>query len=219
MYLIDVMTNETGTLGSRARREREKAETRQRILDAARDMFVTEGYDGTTMRAIARRIDYTPTAIYHHFENKEALLQELVDTDFRALGRALNEAGAVADPVERVRLIGGAYVEFGLSKPMHYRFMFMGHRPPLSKVSTVHRGDPTEDAYAFLRDTCAEMVVSGRLRPELSDPEEVAQILWGGLHGIISLWLIKGQDEWIDFRDPAALAQTMRAVLLRGILK
>jgi AcrR family transcriptional regulator len=220
-YPSTVMMNPAAdpSSASRLRRDRERAGTRQLILDAAREMFVSEGYEGTTMRAIAQRIEYTPTAIYHHFASKEALLQELCDQDFGALGRALHQIGGVADPVERVTLLGTAYVEFGLAQPMHYRFMFMTQRPPLVDNTSLRRGDPSEDAYAFLRDTCAELIVSGRTRPECQDAEALAQILWAGLHGIISLYMTKGQDEWIDFRDPRQLSAQMREVLLRGILK
>lgn len=221
-YPCDVMSSanvDPTSAAARLRRERERAETRQRILDAAREMFVAEGYEGTTMRAIARRIAYTPTAIYHHFASKEALLQELCDEDFGALGRALHQIGSVPDPVERVTLLGTAYVEFGLAQPMHYRFMFMAQRPPLPDSTSLRRGDPSEDAYAFLRDTCAELIVSGRVRAEYDDAELLAQILWSGLHGIISLYMTKGQDAWIDFHEPRELARTMREVLLRGVLK
>jgi len=67
----------TRSAPSLARRERERAETRGKILDAARRMFVLKGYEGTTMRAIAAKIGYTPTAIYHHFKDKDALVAEL----------------------------------------------------------------------------------------------------------------------------------------------
>jgi AcrR family transcriptional regulator len=50
-------------LGIRERREREKAEIREKILDAARELFVNEGYEAVSMRKIADRIEYSPTAI------------------------------------------------------------------------------------------------------------------------------------------------------------
>src|SRR6218665_2559783 len=86
--------------GSLARRERQKAETRQAILDAARELFVADGVEATTMRAIAARIGYTPTAIYHHFRDKDALIMELCMADFTALGTALYSIGRIEDTVE-----------------------------------------------------------------------------------------------------------------------
>src|SRR6266699_1142117 len=142
---------ETASSPSLARRERERTETRRKILEAARRMFVQYGYEATTMRAIAAKIGYTPTAIYHHFRNKEALLTELSTQDFRALAQAFQQIGQVADPVERLRRIGKAYVEFGLTHPMHYRLMFMTPHPRVNDAKHgIAQGDPSQDAYAFL---------------------------------------------------------------------
>ena len=87
------------SIPSLARRERERAATRQKILDAARRMLVQHGYQGTTMRAIAAKIGYTPTAIYHYFKDKDALVAELSALDYRAFSQALQRTGTAGDPV------------------------------------------------------------------------------------------------------------------------
>jgi AcrR family transcriptional regulator len=206
-------------VGSRERRARERVETRQRILDTARDMFVRHGYEATTMRAIADRIEYTPTAIYHHFRNKEALLRELCNTDFGALAAAFQRIGRTEDPIERLRRIGEAYVAFALEHPMQYQLMFMTPHPDVSDERAAMRGDPSEDAYAFLRATCADVVATGRLRPDFDDPDEVAQMAWSSLHGLIALHIAKGQDEWIEWGDLRTMASRMSEALMRGMLR
>src|ERR1700682_3848534 len=112
-------------MGPKERRAREREEIRSVILDAARELFVSDGYDAVTMRRIADRIEYSPTAIYFHFKDKQTLLQELCDTDFGALAHEFQKIARIADPVDRLRQIGRAYVEFGLAYPNHYRLMFM----------------------------------------------------------------------------------------------
>jgi AcrR family transcriptional regulator len=205
-------------MGTKERRAREREETRTKILDAAREMFAAEGVEAVTMRAIAERIEYTPTAIYHHFRDKQTLLAELCAVDFRSLAGAFNRIGRIADPVERLRRIGMAYVEFALGYPSHYRFMFMTPKPlDADTIASIH-GNPEEDAYVFLRETVAEGIAAGRYRPELSDAEELAQIMWGGVHGIVSMHIAKGNDEWIQFRDPRATAWRIIDVQLRGVL-
>lgn len=207
-------------MGSKERRERERASTRQRILDAARDMFVRRGYEATTMRAIADRVEYTPTAIYHHFRNKEALITELCTLDFRALAQRFQKIERVEDPIERIDRIGEAYIEFALTHPNHYQLMFMTPRPQVQPESVdVARGDPGEDAYAMLRETCAEAILSGRVRPEFQDPDELAQLLWTPLHGLVSLRIIKTHDPWLEWRDVRQTAKHLREVLLRGICR
>ncbi len=85
--LLNVVKSGRHVLGTVERRERERQELRTRILDAARELFAEEGYDAVTMRKIADRIEYSPTAIYFHFRDKHALMRELVDARFR-LARA-----------------------------------------------------------------------------------------------------------------------------------
>jgi AcrR family transcriptional regulator len=207
-------------MGSIERRNRERTVTRQKILDAARDLFVESGYEATTMRAIADRIEFTPTAIYHHFQNKEALLLELCLLDFRSLASAFQKIGLIKDPLERIERIGEAYVKFALRNPMQYRFMFFTKRPPLpeDEVAT-RRGDPAENAYVFLRAACAEAIQAGRFRAEFKDPDEVAQMLWGAMHGIVSIRMAKESDAWVEFLDTESTAARLRSVLTRGLRK
>jgi AcrR family transcriptional regulator len=207
-------------MGTKERRERERAETRARILDAAREMFATQGIGAVTMRAIAERIEYTPTAIYHHFRDKDALIIELCHADFRLLGLELSRVGrTIADPVERLRRIGLAYVEFAITHPHHYQVMFMTRTPPHDHDAIgIEKNNPEEDAYGFLVQTVADGIAAGCFRPELADEHELAQIHWGGIHGVISLHLAKETDEWITWRDARTTAEKMIDVLVRGTI-
>jgi AcrR family transcriptional regulator len=203
--------------GSLARRERQKEETRARILEAARELFVVHGIEATTMRAIASRIEYTPTAIYHHFRDKDALIAELCATDFRALATALQRIGEIADPIERIRRMGLAYVEFALTNRSQYRFMFM--TPSVHNHSMgeqIEKHNPEEDAYGFLRQTVEEGLRRGLFRAEFQDADQLAQLFWGGLHGLVSLHIAKADDDWITWRDPHATARLAVDTLLRG---
>jgi AcrR family transcriptional regulator len=211
------VTSSSVQSASLARRERQKAETRQAILNAARELFVRDGVEATTMRAIAVRIGYTPTAIYHHFRDKDALLDELVTQDFSALGQAMHRIGRIEDPVERTRRLGFAYVDFALENPSHYRFMFMTQQRHEHQDCTYKR--PDEDAYAFLVETVTEGIEAGRFRPELSDPHELAQMLWASVHGIVSLWLTHCDDPYIEWRPPRETVRSIIDAMIRGTVR
>ena len=211
------MTSSAVRTGSLARRERQKAETRQAILDAARELFVTQGIEATTMRAIALRIGYTPTAIYHHFRDKEALIEELCMADFRALGAAMYKIGRIEDPVERLRRIGLAYADFALDNPSQYRFMFMTAQEHRHEEGSHAR--PEEDAYGFLLSTVTDGIEAERYRPELADPQEMAQMMWAGVHGIISLYFTHCDDAFIQWRPPRETVRTTIDVLIRGAVR
>ena len=204
-------------MGSRERRTREREETRERILDAARQMFVRHGYEATTMRAIADKIEYTPTAIYHHFRNKDALLTELAGSDFRALASAFQRIGRIEDPAERLIRIGDAYAEFALKHPMQYQLMFMTAKPEGVIADTMH-GDPTQNAYAFLREACVDAIASGRLRAEFKDADELAQMLWSSLHGLMALHMMKKGGP-VPWREPRKTARRICETMMRGLLR
>jgi AcrR family transcriptional regulator len=207
-------------MGSRERRDREKSELRGKILDAARELFVEQGYDAVTMRKVAERIEYSPTAIYLHFADKEALLREIVGTDFAALAAQFQKLARIEDPMERLIRVGRAYVEFGLAHPNHYRLMF-GARPgppmePLPKPTT---GDPQEDAYAFLRMVVIDAMEKKCLRPELRDPDLVAQVLWSGVHGIVSLQIEHTHAAHSSMRKAKDITALTLEVLMRGLAR
>ena len=75
-------------MGVKERRQRERTEIRERILDAALEVFATEGVEGVTMRALADAIKYTPPVIYAHFRDKDAIIQELCYRQLRTLAKA-----------------------------------------------------------------------------------------------------------------------------------
>ena len=203
----------------KARREHDRQELRSKILDAARSLFVADGYEAVTMRKVAERVAYTPTALYTHFADKDALLRELCDADFRALREAFGQTLRTADPVERIARIGRAYADFALANPFHYRLMFMtplpANRPSAGKAA--ERGNPAEDAYAFLRATVAEALASGRFRPEYPDAELVAQVFWSALHGVLALHFTLGDDPWVNWTPVADRVQAVIDGTLRGL--
>lgn len=206
--------------GSLARRERQKAETRQAILDAARELFVADGVDATTMRAIAAKIGYTPTAIYHHFKDKDALIMELCVADFRALGSALYSIGRIDDPAERMRRMAMAYADFALANASQYRFMFMTeHGHSFDEEAENIEKAPEEDAYAFLLGSVEEGIQRGVFRAEFDEPHTLAQTFWSGIHGVISLWFTHQNNSYINLRDPHQAVERICTVLMRGTLR
>jgi len=208
-------------MGVKERREREKSETRDKILDAARELFITEGYDGVSMRKVAERIEYSPTAIYVHFADKEDLFHELCYQDFARLAEVFQSATMPLDPVERLKHIGRTYLEFGVRYPNHYKLMFMTPHPIAELDERDHevKGNPEVDAYAFLKLTVQQAIDAGRFRDDLKDAELISQTVWAGVHGVISLQIAKCNDAWVEWRPIEQRAELMLEATLRGLLK
>jgi AcrR family transcriptional regulator len=208
-------------MGVRERRERVKSETRDKILDAARELFISHGYDGVTMRKVAEKIEYSPTAIYVHFADKEDLFHQLCNEDFERLAEVFQSSIMPLDPLERLREIGRLYVEFGVRYPNHYKLMFMTPHPPaeLDDQDREIKGNPESDAYAFLKVTVQEAIAAGKIRQEKADAELICQTVWAAVHGVISLQIAKCNDGWVDWCPMEERVSLMLDVILRGLAK
>lgn len=206
-------------MGVQERRERERDQTRTKIMDAARELFAAQGYDAVSMRRIAEAIEYSPTAIYVHFKDKEDLICQLVREDFGRLAGAFQELAKIKDPVERILRIGQNYIRFALEYPNHYRLMFMTPLAmPADERAMEHKGNPDQDAYALLKQAVSEAIEQKRFRPEYRDGELATQVCWATAHGVASLQITKGCDTWIDWRPVEARSAAALRAILRGML-
>ena len=82
---MDNPTNQNTPTPSELRRERERAELTERIMNVARDMFVNDGYEAVTLRKIAKAIEYSPAAIYQYFKDKQELILAIIRLDYQDL--------------------------------------------------------------------------------------------------------------------------------------
>jgi len=168
-------------MGITQRREREREEVRRKILDAAHEVFMREGYENVTMRRVAEAIEYSPTTIYNHFEDKDDLVLALCNEDFARLLGALSAQALPVDPVEQIRQLGLAYCRFGLAHPNHYRFMFMTNKFD----HVLDAESPGWKSFGLLRSAVARAIETGHFIA--GDVDAIAQVLWASIHGAVAL--------------------------------
>lgn len=208
-------------MGSPERRERDRLELRAKILDAAREIFVAEGYEAVTMRRVADRIEYSPAAIYFYFEDKKSLIRELVENDRKVLELELQRIAQVGDPIERIRKTGQAYIDFSQAYPRHYRLIFMTEWPtlPTEPVATPETlPKPETDGYELLRTAVLAAMESRRFKAEFKDPDLLVQSLWCGWHGVASLCVARGHVQSIPWRPARQLFKLTMDALIEGLL-
>jgi len=199
-------------------RAQRSAKRREAILSAALEEFSAHGFEAARLDDVARRAGVAKGTIYLYFADKEALFRTLCEEDFLALAREFQVLARIVDPVERFRAVGRAYIHFGLDHPNHYRLMFMTPHPPVERRDdVVQKGNPEQDAYAFLKGILEAVKADGRLRPAYHDVEAAAQVAWAGVHGIVALHIAKRNDDWVDWRPVHATAELLVDALTRGL--
>jgi AcrR family transcriptional regulator len=209
---------------SSTRRARERMHTQELILNAARDLFVKQGYEAVTMRAVAAAIEYTPGALYAHFKDKADLVRALCINDFSAFNSFLYSLhDAVADPVARICKMGRGYLLFAASHPRQYEFMFLTKLPAdvSADVERVEREEnPENGGYAFLVRCVKEAIDAGLIREDLKDEWLVAQLLWAGLHGISAIAItFEGDPCHKKLADIDVAGREMRRSLMLGLAR
>jgi AcrR family transcriptional regulator len=166
------------------------------MLAASREIVLAEGVDALTIRRVAKAIGYCGGSIYSYFDSREAIAMELVHEGFERLGEFMARSSDVADPVERLRAIGRAYLAFASEEPAWFRLIFMNQ----AKLSDELMGAALERhgfrIYEFLVGVVRAMLDAHNLTSV--DPEEVAQLCWSTLHGVASLRLTMPAFPFVD---------------------
>ncbi|MFM0201456.1 TetR/AcrR family transcriptional regulator [Paraburkholderia fungorum] len=112
-------------MGIVERKSRQKQALRERILDAARRIVMREGFAALSMRKIADAIEYSPATLYLHFASRDEIAHALCAEGYAQLLETFVPLAQIADPAERLRALGRAYVAFGVAHPETYRLIFM----------------------------------------------------------------------------------------------
>jgi AcrR family transcriptional regulator len=192
-------------MGVQERREREKQGIREEILDAARKLFVSEGYENVSIRKIAEKIEYSPGTIYLYFQDKADILAKISEETFARLEQklvAINRETSV-DPLERLRRGLRAYIQFGLEHPNRYILTFVRGSFQCSAGGR---------CFGELMKGVGFAMEAGQVGE--SDVVEVAQALWAGSHGVTAL-LVTCKD--FPFVEQGRLVERMLDILMEGI--
>jgi AcrR family transcriptional regulator len=167
------------------RKERQKEELKVKILEAAKELFMLKGFEDTSIRNIAEKIEYSPTTIYLYFKNKDDIFYALHMEGFTLLNQYFRPLGHVEDPFERLKAINKAYINFAMENGEFYDLMFI-IRSPMNSLS---KDDASwvegNRAFDFLLNTVNQCISKGYFKG--MNPEVLAFTVWSMVHGIVSL--------------------------------
>lgn len=185
--------------------------TRERILDAARDLLRERGPRAVTVAAVAKQVGVTSPALYKHFSSRRAIVDLLRAEAFARFGAALARPTRRRKPIERLLEVGRRYVTFGLEHPNSYRLLFMSAEefPPTERELK----EPDDAGLQLLMGHIAACQADGALTGE-ADTFELAVACWAACHGLVSLFLTNGGDARFSRDDYEALcSRALRALL------
>jgi len=169
-------------MGIKERKEQNKKDMRELILASARTVFFERGLAKVTSRNIARAIEYSPTTIYLYFPNKDSIMHALREEGFQKIHVKQVETQWIADPLDRLKAQGLAYVMFALRNPEHYGLMYAA---PVAHPQTGQAASGTDSgrqSYLFLQNNIKECLEKG-LIPN-GDLQVATLAVWAALHGI-----------------------------------
>jgi AcrR family transcriptional regulator len=161
------------------RRERERAERRQAIITATRELAEAEGWEAVTTRRLSDRIEYSQPVLYSHFENRDAIIEAVAIEGFSELSVAMHQGKSKArSPEAALRGTARAYVEFAKANPALYDAMF-------TLATALPFGRP--EAPVQLHDAFDEIRKAVEPLAGSRDPETLTEVVWSSMHGLASL--------------------------------
>jgi AcrR family transcriptional regulator len=186
--------------------------TRERIAAAALELLERDGPEAVSMRRVAKMVGVTPMAIYHHYADRQALLQALVYSELEKLNAlAARAAAPCARPADLIRA-ADAYLDYALERPHMFDYIYSARRPRPVRYPEDIRARKSL-ALTSLADEIAVSMEQGEMAKD--DVWEVTLQCWAHTHGFVALY----RAGWFTLDEKAFRALYHRAVmrLARGL--
>ena len=162
-------------------RQKRHQRMRSRILDNARALVHENGFEKLSLRAIARRVDYSPAGLYEYFDGKDAIIDALCEATDEQLAEAMQQALENDGELHPLVNLGEAYIQFALDNPDDFQLLF---RRPLY--------DQESKAVLLIAEQVSESVDMGEFIPGFDfDEQEITHSIWALAHGIAMLGLTR----------------------------
>ncbi len=172
-------------MGLAERKERDRAELKDLILEASKTILLKQGKEGLSIRKIADMIEYSPATIYLYFKDKDEILHELMEIGFKLMNKYMATSFSEEDPVKRIQGIGKAYIKFGLENSDWYDLMFNSDKPMKHLEKCREDWDEGMALFDFLSLSCKEAIQKLTLKEV--DERILALHLWSCVHGLVNL--------------------------------
>lgn len=168
-------------MGTKERHDRERQAVTTSILDAARDLFVAEGYQSFSIRKIAERIEYSPAAIYSYFASRDDIFLALAAEGFHLLDGKVQAAMKTDNPLENVRGCWWAFYEFSQEQPAYFELMFVDRSVP--RITQQWEGFEILQQMLKNAVSAIQTAIDAGAFPKTVNPNVAMHMLWASLIG------------------------------------
>jgi AcrR family transcriptional regulator len=192
-------------MGVSERRIREKLDIRQSILNAARELFLENGFQATTLRNIAEKIEYSPSVIYQYFKDKNEIFYTIHADAFSELIKCMRVSEKHKHPMDQLIALGEIYIRFALDNPGLYDLMFI-MEAPIDFLNYLEDAKWTEGKMAFdyLKSVISAGIRQGYIKE--TDLESLSYLIWSTVHGLVTIYIRK-RGLSIGLSDPETIIQ------------
>jgi len=173
-------------MGISERKEREKLEMQKQILDAARELFMKEGYENVSIRKIAQKIEYSPGTIYLYYKNKSEIFFVLCILAFDSFYGEQLKTDVISDPLQKLKESGRIYINFAIQNPEYFELMFL-MKAPLEKYYDKVTEDVGAKSFHHLEDIIQECLDAGYFKG--FDKKTATVSAWAYVHGLATLYV------------------------------
>ena len=202
-------------MGVKERQEREREATARAILDAARELFVAEGYRNVSIRKIAEKIEYSPAAIYSYFPSKDDIFLALAEEGFRMLfdsAECVRQGHPGASKIDCIRSAFLNIYQFSRRHPEYHALMFLDRSVPRISQDWQRFGF-VHEMRTQLTQLIRDAIDAGDF-PADCDPEMVFRVLMVAIQGVAVMRLC---DRLVTGEDADGLARVTLEAALTGL--
>jgi AcrR family transcriptional regulator len=173
-------------MGVAERKERHREELKNDILVAAKQLFTQQGYEATSIRNIAEKIEYSPATVYLYYKDKAEIMHALHSEGFRMLVSYFADLATEPNAFERLKGLGKAYIKFCVENPDMYDLIFV-MKDPMDHVSSCQdpEWDEGDRAFDVLYKTVLDCQAIGYFQG--IEPYGLSFMIWSTMHGLCTL--------------------------------
>lgn len=207
--------------GTASRREREKAQRRDDILKAAREIFFARGTPSATIDDVAAQAEVSKGTVYLYFDSKETILAHLLLEGLQILVGDLETAFAPSETLpalHRIRRLAQAYLEFYQERPAYFHLISAFDRGRFQEAISPDLYNQVLTRSLRGLEWIVRAVDQGRADTTfvVRDTRAAASVLWAGLNGVLVLLDHPLRREMVA-SDLEALYAAMTEVLITGL--